>query len=121
MGRRAVDSRGVRRRLWTGWESLEPAHVALDLRLGYPAAPADVYRAQLPALHERVNRRATDTQDLRCLFGREKQTVAGHDRPERLRINHVDLSRISRVLRGGCRTTMGERPAEDLQSLSSRR
>ena len=101
-------------------ESLEPAHVALELCLGDPAAAADVYGTQLPALHERVHRRATDAEDLRGLLGREEEPIGGHDVPKRLRITHVDLSRISRaLLRDGCRTTVGERPSEHLQYLSS--
>jgi hypothetical protein len=120
-GRLAVDSRGVRRRLWTRRGSLEPAHVALDLGLGYPAAAADMYGTQLPALHERVHRRATDAEDLRGLFGGEEEPIGGHDVPKRLRITHVDLSQISRaMLRDGCRTTVGERPSEHLQYFPSR-
>jgi hypothetical protein len=115
-GRRAVDSRGVRRGLWTRWESLEPAHVALDLFLGDPAAAADVHGTQLPALHERVHRRATDAEDLRGLFGSEEKASGSGDVPKRLRITHVDLSWISRALvRACCRTTSGS----GLQNISS--
>ncbi len=117
-GRHAVDSRGVRRRMWTRGESLEPAHVALYLRLGYPAAAADVYGTQIPALHERVHRRATDAENLSGLFGREEEPIRGHGVPKRLQITHVDISRISRAfVRDGCWPTMGERPSEHLQYL----
>ena len=95
-------------------------HVALDLCLAYSAAAADVYGTQLSALHERVHRRATNAEDLRDLFGREKEPIGGNDVPKRLRITHVDLSRISRaLLREGCRTTVGEQPAEHLQCLTT--
>jgi hypothetical protein len=93
---------GVRRGLWTRWESLEPAHVALDLCLGDPAAAADVHGMQLSALHERVHRGATDAEGLRSLFGSEEEPIRGHGVPKRLQITHVDLSRISRAfLRDG--------------------
>jgi hypothetical protein len=119
-GRRAVDSRGVRRRLWRRRGSLQLTHVALELCLGDAAAAADVDGTQIPALHEGVHSRATDAEDLRGLFGREEEPIGGRDVSERLRITHVDLSQISRaLLRGGCRTTVGERSAADLQFLSS--
>ena len=98
MSRRTVDSRGVRRRLWTRRESLEPAHEALDLCHGYPAGAADVYGTQLPVPHECVHRCAADAEDLRGLFGSKEETVGGHDVSERLRITHVDPSRLSRAL-----------------------
>jgi hypothetical protein len=119
-GRRAVDSRGVRRRLWTKWQSLEPVDEALDLCLGDPAAAPDVYGTQLPSLHERVDRRATNPEDLRGFLGSEEEPIGVHDVPKRLRITHVVLSRLSRaVLRDGCRATVGERPSEHLQYLIS--
>jgi hypothetical protein len=121
MSRRTVDSRGVRRRKWTGRGSLKLADVAVELCLRDPAAAADVYGTQIPALHERVHRRATDAEDVRRVFGSEKKPSGGHDGPERLRITHVDISRISLVQRGGFRTTVGERPAVLLQSLASAR
>jgi hypothetical protein len=80
--------------MWTEWGSLEPANVAVELCLGDPAAAADVHGAQLPALHERVHRRATDAEHLRRLLGREEKPTGGHDVAERLRITHVDLSRL---------------------------
>src|SRR4051794_29194208 len=100
-------------------QSLEPAHVALNLCLGYPTAAADVHGTQLPALHECVDRRATDAEDVRGLLGGEEESIGGHDVPKRLRIIHIDISRISRVLREDLRTTVGERPVEHLQCLTS--
>jgi hypothetical protein len=121
MSRRAVDSRGVRRRLGTRWERLEPVHVALNLCLGYPTAAADVHGTQLPALHECVDRRATDAEDVRGLLGREEESIGGHDVPKRLRITHVGLSRIDRAfLRDGCPATVGQQPSEHLQSVPNR-
>jgi hypothetical protein len=116
-----VDLSGVRRRMWTGRGSLKPADVAVELRLRDPAAAADVYGTQIPALHDRVHSRAADAEDLRRLLGREKEPTGSYDIPKRLRITHVDLSQISRaMLRDGCRATVGERPSEHLQYLRSR-
>ena len=75
-------------------ESLEPVHVALDLCLRYPAAAADVHGTQLPALHERVHRRAADAEDPRGLFGSQQKPIGGQDVAEGLRITHVGISRI---------------------------
>jgi hypothetical protein len=94
-GSHAVDSRGVRRRMWTGRGGLEPADVAVELCLGDPAAAADVDGAQIPALHKRVHRGAADAEDLRRLLGREEKPTGGHDVSEWLRITHVEISRIS--------------------------
>jgi hypothetical protein len=84
--------------MWTRRGSLKLADVAVELCLRNPAAAADVHGMQIPTLHQRVHRRATDAEDLRRLLGREKEPIGGHDVPERLRITHVDLSRISRAL-----------------------
>jgi hypothetical protein len=84
--------------MWRGRGSLKPADVAVELCLGDPAAAADMYGTQLPALHERVNSGATNAEDLRRLLGREKEPIGDHDGPERLRITHVDLFRISHAL-----------------------
>lgn len=105
--------------MWTSRGSLEPADVAVELCLRNPAAAADVYGTQIPALHERVHRRTADAEDPRGLFGREEETVGGHEVQKRLRIIHIDLSRISRVPSGGLSTTVRERPAEHLQCLIS--
>src|SRR3954454_9053171 len=99
---------------------MELANVALELRLGDPAAAADVHGPQIPALHERVNGRATDAKDVGGFFRGEEESIGGHDAPERSHITHVLISRISCALRGGLRTTVGERPAEHLQSVLSR-
>jgi hypothetical protein len=115
-----VESRGIRRRLWTALGTFKPVHVSLEFGAGESAAAADVYATQPSALHERVHRRAADTEDLRGLRGREEEPIGGQDVRKRLRITHVDISRISRaLLHEGCRTTVGERPAEHLQSIAS--
>ena len=80
-----------------GPSSIEPADVAVELCLGDPAAAANVHGTQIPALHERVHRRAADAEDLRRLLGREEKPTGGHDVAERLRITHVDISRFSGV------------------------
>ncbi|SFL71697.1 hypothetical protein SAMN04488085_11626 [Geodermatophilus ruber] len=98
MSRRTVDSRGVRRRLWTGRGSLKPADVAVELCLRDPATAADVYGTQIPALHQRVHRCAADPEDLRRFLWREEKPTGGHDVPKRLRITHVGLSRFGRGL-----------------------
>ena len=54
--------------MWTGRGSLEPADEAVELGLRDSAAAADVYGTQIPALHERVHRRAADAEDLRGLY-----------------------------------------------------
>jgi hypothetical protein len=81
--------------MWTGRGSLKPADVAVELCLRDPAAAADVYGTQIPALHERVHRRAADAEDLRRLLGREEKPTGGHDVAERLRITHAEISWIS--------------------------
>jgi hypothetical protein len=116
-----VDSRGVRRRMWTGRGSLKLADVAVELCPRDPTAAADVYGTQIAALHERVHRRAADPEDLRRLLGGEEEPTGGHDVAERLRITHVGLSRIDRAfLRDGCHATVGQRSSEHLQYVPRR-
>ncbi len=78
--------------MWTGRGRLKPADVAVKLCLRDPAAAADVYGTQVPALHERVHRRATDAQDVRRLLGRKEKPTGGQNVAERLRITHVEIS-----------------------------
>jgi hypothetical protein len=95
--------------MWTGWGSLEPADVALNLCVGYPTAAADVHGTQLPALHECVDRRATDAEDVRRLLGREEKPTGGQDVRKRLRITHLDLSgSVARCRAEAVGTTVGE-------------
>src|SRR3954451_4917779 len=58
---------------WTTWSRpvcppcrglFEPAHVALELGAGEPAAAADVYRVEVAGLDERIHGGASDAQQL---------------------------------------------------------
>jgi len=65
----SASCRGTRRH---GTGSLQTADVAFELGPGKAAAAADVDRVQLAGLHQRVDRRAAQAQDLRGLFGVSK-------------------------------------------------
>jgi hypothetical protein len=71
---------------------LEAAHVAFELSAGEPAAAADVDRVQLAGLHQRIDGRAPNPEDLGGFFGRQQQGIAGQHVAERLRITHVHIS-----------------------------
>ena len=87
-----VDSRGARRGKRNGTSHLEASDVAFEFGSGEAAAAADVDGAQLAGLHEGVDGRPADAEDVRSLLGRQQEGLGGSDVAERLRITHVVIS-----------------------------
>ena len=68
-----VDSRGVRRGERNGPSHLEAADVAFEFGPGEPAAAPDVDGSQLAGLHEGVDGRSSDAEDVRSLLAAHQQ------------------------------------------------